>query len=131
MQRNDQKKQKKSKGLLPLAAVILILLPVLEEMDSGVFALLALLLILLVPVGIVVALLRFSRKKRNDPHTHDRIDHRTDLKINPQTGKTEARPIRTAAQHSPREHWKQQLDGLLANGTIDKAEYRALLNRKF
>lgn len=92
------------------------------------------LIVMLVPVLLVILLVRFVIRRLHaapEGHSHDRIDHSSDLKINPQTGRAESAPIRPAAPHSAKEHWKQQLDSLLDNGTIDKTEYRAMMNRKF
>lgn len=86
---------------------------------------------LIIPAVIVAAVVRSAARKKANVHTHDRIDHRTDLKINPQTGRAENAPVRQAQPHSAKEHWQQQLDALLANGTIDRSEYRAMMNRKF
>lgn len=120
---------KKSQGLISL--IIVGLFALVSILGDGTLGLFFVLLLLLIPVGILVAVITAAKRRGTSNHTHDRIDHRSDLTINPRTGKTENRPVRSAAPHSPQEHWKQQLDGLLANGTIDRAEYRALLNRKF
>lgn len=120
---------KKSQGLIPL--IIVGLFALVSMLGDGTLGLFFVLLLLLIPVGILVAVITAAKRRGTSNHTHGRIDHRSDLTINPRTGKTENRPVRSAAPHSPQAHWKQQLDGLLANGTIDRAEYRALLNRKF
>ena len=120
---------KKSPGLIPL--VIVGLFALTSMLGDSAFGLFFVLLLLLIPVGILAAVIAIAKRRRASNHTHDGIDHGSDLTINPRTGKTENRPVRSAAPHSPQAHWKQQLDGLLANGTIDRAEYRALLNRKF
>lgn len=125
----DTSSRKKAPGLVPLVSVGLLAL--ISMLGDNFFWLIIVLLLLLIPVGILAAVIVIVKRRGTSNHTHDRIDHRSDLTINPRTGKTENRPVRSAAPHSPQEHWKQQLDGLLANGTIDRAEYRALLNRKF
>ena len=119
----DRRSQKKGLKWVPAVIVLAFaLISAVGEGSSDIFFLIFPLLFLLIPVGIVVAIVLAI---------HDRIDHRTDLKINPETGKTQQSPVRNVPPHSPQEHWKQQLDGLLANGTIDRAEYKAMLNRRF
>ena len=130
----QQDRRSQKKGLKWVPAVIVLafaLISAVGEGSSDIFFLIFPLLFLLIPVGIVVAIVLAIKKTKTANHTHDRIDHRTDLKINPETGKTQQSPVRNVPPHSPQEHWKQQLDGLLANGTIDRAEYKALLNRRF
>lgn len=99
-----------------------------DEVVGGISAVIAIAAL----IGLFVKLGAFlGRIGKREVHTHDRIDHSTDLKINPKTGKTVNSAVRYGDHHSPREHWKQQLDELLANGTIDRTEYKAMLNRKF
>lgn len=92
--------------------------------------LIGMLIILTPPVLLIWMIVLMAKKRKPAAHTHDRIDHRTDLRVDPKTGKVQRTTIHVE-QHTPQEHWKQQLDGLLANGTIDRAEYRALLNHRF
>lgn len=129
----EEKNRKKSVSPISfIIAAIIVLFSAEGAFSDAVVRVLAILMFLLVPVVAIGAVLLAAKKKQApQTHTHDRIDHHSDLKINPQTGKVASAPRRVAAQHSPQEHWKQQLDGLLANGTIDRAEYRALMNRKF
>lgn len=124
MKQNDKRERKKTPRVSIVVAVLAILLSMGE---MGLIFLLT-----LVPLAVmIVAMVLVLKKRKGKTHSHDRVDHRGDLKINPKTGKVEKAPFRSAAAHSPREHWKQQLDDLLANGTIDRAEYRAMLNREF
>lgn len=128
--KQNQQSRKKAPAWVPFAVVLFFILLSSIGGEAG-FLLVFSILFLLIPVGIIAAVIFAIKKSKAAHHTHDRIDHRADLKINPETGKAENVPIRNTAQHSPQEHWKQQLDGLLANGTIDRSEYRAMLNRKF
>lgn len=125
MNRENEKKS-------PIPVLILLGVTLLFGLgDAAMGILIPLLLVVgtMIPFGFAFWLVRRAARK-NKEHSHDRIDHRQDVKINPKTGKREA-VRRTPATHSPREHWKQQLDALLANGTIDRKEYNALLNRRF
>lgn len=124
----------KKKGLT-LGKLILILFflmfPLSDALSDDAFGFLAFFVGMLIFVWILLKLGRaFKPKDAVGVHTHDRIDHRQDIKINPRTGRPERAPMRYV-RHTPQQHWKQQLDGLLANGTIDRAEYNAMLNRKF
>lgn len=126
---NQQKKKTSPVGILIFIGVIA-LFSVAGDLSPDAFIGLFAMFIFLLPVLLIVWIVR-SVKKRDTAHTHDRIDHRSDIRINPKTGKAEHTPVRNSVQHSPQEHWKQQVDALLANGTIDRNEYRAMLKRKF
>lgn len=126
----QEQKKSSSAGIWIVFFVILGFLVTEVGEEDAMFAIVGL-FILALPVLLIVMIVRaIAKRSRTDVHTHDRIDHRSDLQINPKTGKT-TQPVRQNHAHSPKEHWKQQLDALLANGTIDKAEYRAMMNRKF
>lgn len=133
MRRDNRSEQKATPLLSFLVIAAIALFSAVDTLPDEVIGVVAVLLILAIPVGIGIVIARAVRKanQKTPAHTHDRIDHRSDLKINPKTGKTEGRPVQNVPTHSPEEHWKQQLDGLLANGTIDRAEYRALLKHRF
>lgn len=130
MQQNEQKKKKGS----PLATIFFVILFLIfaasDELPEDAFVGL---IGLAITVGVVfvIAKAATANAPKEDSHTHDRIDHSRDLQINPRTGKVSTPTRYTVHPHSAREHWKQQLDGLLANGTIDRDEYAALLNRRF
>lgn len=129
-------KRETKKAKFPFMPTVVVVLAglffVIDEMDEDIIFLILGIVIMLVPLVLIFSVMKAIKKKSpTATHTHDRIDHNRDLTINPRTGKAENRPIQHAAQHSPEEHWKQQLDGLLANGTIDRSEYRALLRHKF
>lgn len=128
-----QEQSRKKSSPMGIFVGILVVLGFLASEATGqdtVVAILAL-MILAFPVVLFIFIVRAIVKRSNSSvHTHDRIDHSSDLKINPKTGKT-TRPVLQHHAHSPQEHWKQQLDALLANGTIDRSEYRAMMNRKF
>lgn len=128
------KNEEKKKGS-PLGGIIAIGLFVLfsiigEAEEDGAFAVFGIAVAVFLGIFIFIAVSAANAKKKTEVHSHDRIDHSSDLKVNPNTGRVESAPVRVT-HHSAREHWKQQLDGLLANGTIDRAEYQALMNRKF
>lgn len=129
------KRNKKTPSWVTILVVAFVILAALsDEMPEDVFFTILGVIVLLTPVVLVIALVRMIARKlsaASETHTHDRIDHSSDLKINPKTGRAESVPVRAAVPHSAKEHWQQQLDALLANGTIDKTEYRALMNRKF
>lgn len=128
------KKHDTEKKKNPLGIAIGLGILVLSAMGDTAGELLAFLLVLLlfvgIPVAIGIGISRAAKRRNAAVHTHDRIDHSKDLTIHPKTGKT-IRPTVSRVSHTPQEHWKQQLDGLLENGTIDKQEYRALMNRRF
>lgn len=63
-------------------------------------------------VGIVVGLVLRKRKASKGEHCHDRLH-----------------PEHTAACPDRMAHWKNQLDGFLEAGLIDKAEYKVLMER--
>lgn len=128
----ENSKKKVPVWLIVILAVMFLFSVMDGEAEDVIFTIIGL-AFLLAPVIIVIAIIVAVRKNRakNEEHSHDRVDHSGDLKIDRQTGRVENRPVRYAAQHSAKEHWKQQLDGLLANGTIDRAEYNAMLKRRF
>lgn len=128
------KNEEKKKGS-PLGGIIAIGLFVLfgiigEAEEDGAIAAFGIAVAVFLGIFIFIAVSAANAKKKTEVHSHDRIDHSSDLKVNPNTGRVESAPVRVT-RHSAREHWQQQLDGLLANGTIDRAEYQALMNRKF
>lgn len=121
--------KKKSSPLTTLLIIgAVIFLTALDEIGED----LPFFLIGLAAVGVIIYFaVKAGKQAQQRTHSHDRIDHRRDLEINPETGKPSSVPVHRTVSHSPQEHWKQQLDGLLANGTIDRAEYQALLRHKF
>lgn len=132
MQQNRRNQKKNPTVLSAVIVIAVMLFAMLDELPDSAALGVVTVIMLLIPLAVVLAVVKLVKKKSyTGSHSHDRIDHTTDLKINPTTGKVESSARRTAAQHSAREHWKQQLDGLLANGTIDRAEYQAMMNRKF
>ena len=134
MQQYERNRKKSSSLLTILVIAIIFMISMADGLYEDAIMVILTLLIALLPAVVVFCIVRKVKKnaeKDTQVHSHDRIDHRTDLKINPSTGKVIHSPARSTAPHSQKEHWKQQLDGLLANGTIDKAEYRAMMNRKF
>lgn len=134
MNNQKQNTRKKKPSWLPFVLIGgFVLFSLLDEIDEDLFILLFVFVFFIIVIVGIAAAASAVKKASAGPagHSHDRIDHSRDVVINRQTGKVESTPVRSASQHSAREHWKQQLDGLLANGTIDRAEYRALMNRKF
>lgn len=129
----NETEQKKKFSLLPVFAVALMIgAAVSADTESAeLFVGLVSIVVFLLPILIFWVIARSFQKKKSDVHTHDRIDHKSDLKINPATGKATSVPVKNHQPHSAKEHWQQQLDALLANGTIDKAEYREMMKRKF
>lgn len=133
----DSKKQGKSGisfGTIFWIVVVFLFLFV-DRLPGTIGDVVAIALALLIPVVIFIVIFKFLRLlgkgSRKKQHTHDRINHRTDLVINSRTGKVVESSRHQVETHSPQEHWKRQLDDLLANGTIDRAEYKALMNRRF
>lgn len=129
---NQDKNKKKGS---PLGAIIFFIIIFLFGMADEAPGLLAGIIVTVVILFVLYVVFRSiaiaaKRQQSQNMHTHDRIDHSRDLKVNPVTGQSQ-RPTVQRAAHSPREHWKMQLDALLENGTIDRKEYRALMNRKF
>lgn len=90
-----------------------------------------LIIMVLAALFAIYAFLPRANKTKEAVHTHDRIDHSKDLEIDHNTGKAVNRSVQAAEPHSAREHWKRQLDAMLENGTIDRSEYRSMMNRKF
>lgn len=128
---NNRRNKDKKKPLPTIAAVVMALLFFASDSTEDFLAYAVLLAIFVsVPVAVFFILRYRVKKRRSNEHTHDRINHSMDLIVHPKTGKT-IRPTVRRAAHTPQEHWKMQLDGLLENGTIDKKEYRALMNRRF
>lgn len=128
----QQTETKKISKLPPLIFVGIIALSILFDIIGEITEdAIVLILMVVLPIVFVLFLVAVSKKQPSQPHSHDRIDHRGDLVIDAETGKTQYRPVRSNHTHSQQEHWQQQLDGLLANGTIDKAEYAAMMRRHF
>lgn len=129
-----QNEKKKGSSILPgiiFAAIVLFGL-LSDASEDAILTVIGLAAVLLPVVLFIMAIAWVvKRAKKTTQHSHDRIDHSTDLRINPKTGKADPRTTYRNTSHSAKEHWKQQLDGLLSNGTIDKAEYRALMKRRF
>lgn len=127
----NQNRQKKSSS--GLAIVFLVIAALMALADSNLEETVDIILgfaVLLLPLAVVFFVIRaVVRQKKRTTHTHDRIDHSRDLEINPATGR--AAPVRTVQPHGAREHWIEQLDTLLANGTITRSEYQTMRNRKF
>lgn len=137
MRRDTTGENRKKPSLFSiLAAALAVLILLVDELPEeavggfGALILLAAIIALFMKFGSFLRRLAPKDTSVSD-HSHDRIDHRRDLKINPRTGRAVNSTVRYAERHTPQEHWKQQLDALLANGTIDRAEYKTMLNRKF
>lgn len=128
MQQTPKKKSSPLTGWLIVGIVVLA--SFLDgTADDVIFPILRLILFAS-PVLAGIGIFWFIKKQSSVTHTHDRIDHSSDLKIDPKTGKAVNRTI-VHTPHSPKEHWQQQLDSLLANGFIDRNEYREMMKRKF
>lgn len=128
-----QTKKKKSPVILIYVFLLSILFSIFEAplwLTGGLILLTGGLILLLVIITLFKAAFTKPQKPQK-AHTHDRNFRQQDLKINPATGKADNRPLPTAHQHDARSHWQQQLDDLLANGTIDRAEYKAMMDRHF
>lgn len=130
MSQNKNKKKGSPLGAIIFFVIIFLFGMADEAPDvlAGIIVTIVILFVLYVIIRTIASAVK--RPQAQNVHTHDRIDHSRDLKVNPVTGQTQ-RPAVQRAPHSPREHWKMQLDALLENGTIDRKEYRALMNRKF
>lgn len=131
--RNENRKKSPILSVVVMA-VILLLVAAGDASEDGIMLFVAL-LCFLIPIAAIFGGVFYIRKLMKQAaapdHSHDRIDHDRDIRINPATGKAQSVPVQRRVQHSPQQHWKEQLDGLLANGTIDKAEYKAMMRRKF
>lgn len=132
MQKKDSTRKRPSVALI-IAAVVFYKLISFADLDTWDGVLMVMILLMLaLPVFLGLWIFRTIRKKASPGvHTHDRVDHTRDLKIDTRTGKAVSAPVRQVQAHTPQEHWKQQLDQLLANGTIDRAEYKAMLKHRF
>ena len=115
---NNRNMKKKNKGL-SLGSAVLIIAAVLgsfaDELDGDTFFPVV---IFVAVIAMVIGVLSFVRKARKKAavsqplHSHDRLH-----------------PSETVRCESGMEHWKNQLDGFLATGIIDRNEYRVLWER--
>lgn len=120
--------KKKSNGTLIWIIIVVIL--ALNCADEPMALLGILILALICLPGVILYRVARSRRAETEDHSHDRVNHNTDLVIDRNTGKALNRPQSVSSgTHSSKEHWKQQLDILLANGTIDRAEYHTMLRQ--
>lgn len=127
----DRKKKNSSWVWIVVAVVIMSVLSSEDFSEDAFIAIIGIAMFALPIVAIfLVVRMIVSKNKPVSAHSHDRIDHSTDLKIDAKTGRAVHTPVKNGGNHSAREHWKQQMDALLANGTIDRNEYRAMMNRK-
>ena len=124
---NGNKKSSTPQWLKALIIVLVLLFAVAGEMDSDV---LGIIVGSIIALGLVAGIVLATKKailnrgeeteggaglvfKRNQvpEHNHDRL-----------SGEVH--------RETPDEHWKKQLDGFLAAGLIDKAEYRVLYEKR-
>jgi len=128
----DQKQKQNTKSPLPAIVGLAMFLGFASSIAQEGISPVVIAPLFIIVVAVVIAVAAAAAKKNagsgdQPAHTHDRIDHSTDLRIDSATGRAVNRPQQPVQPHSPREHWKQQLDGLLANGTIDRKEYDQML----
>ena len=114
---NNQKK-KSGKGL-SLGSAALIIVAVLgsfaSELDEDIFLpIIAGIVAICLVIGCASAARKAQKKKlgQTPVHSHDRLH-----------------PSEEVRCESGMEHWKNQLDGFLASGIIDRNEYRVLWDR--
>ena len=119
----ENKPKKNNSALLWIAAAVLI-------GAGGTVGLVVIIAAVLIYLIIKVIQAQSAKNSGTADHTHDRIDHSSDIRIQRSTGKVaNMSSVSTNRVCTPQEHWKEQLDGLLANGTIDRSEYRELLKQ--
>ena len=116
MKNKKNKKNKKSPVPALIILAVFLLSAIGDELDSDVFMPI---LSIIIIIAVIAAVLYFAVKnvKKNVSmdfdHSHDRLSANT-LKIE---------------AYDSFEHYKRQIDGFLAAGIIDRAEYKVLYEK--
>lgn len=116
MKNKKNKKNKKSPIPALIILAVFLLSAIGDELDSDVFMPI---LSIIIIIAVIAAVLYFAVKsvKKNISmdfdHSHDRLSSNT-LKIE---------------AYDSFEHYKRQIDGFLAAGIIDRAEYKVLYEK--
>ncbi len=127
MQTNQKQKKKQPNGFL-IFIIIVSLVSFLNDSSIPAVSVFAILFFAAIVLLSVAAAKGVKKKNVRTDDSHDRIDHTRDYRIDSKTGKI-ANLQAPRQIHSSQEHWKEQLDNLLANGTIDKEEYYTMLRQ--
>ena len=119
MDKKDKNNGKTKLGGIVLTLIVMLATVLNDKIDgkrvngAGIVLLFAVAAVLIL---ILVKALRQKKKtgsgKKAAVHSHDRLH-----------------PEKAVPCATPGDHWKNQLDGFLAAGIIDRAEYRVLLRR--
>lgn len=112
----NKKNEKKKPSLFSIIIIVAILFSAVSgELDTAQLYVLVVLLIIIAVIAVIVLAVRNMKKnyKMDFSHSHDRLT--------PNTLKIEA--------YDSFEHYKRQIDGFLAAGIIDRAEYKVLYEK--
>ena len=130
---NNNSNKKKGKGYLAPAVILFALLSVIGEIGEmerpeALIAVLVGAVILVVLLATVNAVKKHSEKSGTPVRAAARPAARTAAR--PASGGTERAEEAVHCHHSTgKQKYLEQLDGFLANGIIDKAEYRLMKER--
>ena len=130
---NNNNNKKKGKGYLAPAVILFVLLSVIGEIGEmerpeALIAVLVGAVILVVILATVGAVKKHSEKSGTPVRSAARPAARTAAR--PASGGAERAEEAVHCHHSTgKQKYLEQLDGFLANGIIDKAEYRLMKER--
>ena len=133
LQNNNNNNKKKGKGYLAPAVILFALLSVISEIGEmerpeALIAVLVGAVILVVILATVGAVKKHSEKSGTPVRSAARPAARTAAR--PASGGAERAEEAVHCHHSTgKQKYLEQLDGFLANGIIDKAEYRLMKER--
>ena len=133
VQNNNNNNKKKGKGYLAPAVILFALLSVIGEIGEmerpeALIAVLVGAVILVVILATVSAVKKHSEKSGTPVRSAARPAARTAAR--PASGGAERAEEAVHCHHSTgKQKYLEQLDGFLANGIIDKAEYRLMKER--
>ena len=133
LQNNNNNNKKKGKGYLAPAVILFALLSVIGEIGEmerpeALIAVLVGAVILVVILATVGAVKKHSEKSGTPVRSAARPAARTAAR--PASGGAERAEEAVHCHHSTgKQKYLEQLDGFLANGIIDKAEYRLMKER--
>ena len=122
---NNKKQTKKSGGLVPLLVVLAIAFSAVGELDEDTLSPLIGVAVFIAVIAVIV-FVTVKAVKKNTPASAARRTAPARPAVRTGRGTEEA----IHCQHkSGREKYLEQLDSFLANGIIDRAEYRLLRER--
>lgn len=121
---NTYSRNNRGKSGLPVAIIAVLLLICINAPE--LYAFMIAIFFLLIPVVLIVLFIKKTKKNQGD-HSHNQISQKEDFKVNA-SGQVSNRAV-SHTVHSGKAHWKQQLDYLLQNGSIDREEYNTMLRQ--